>query len=270
MVTTWVAVVETLALVAGNYLQAAYAGFTFSLQNEWQYVQCVTSDTAAHFAPLEVAIRTKFLPALLGIAASDLDGEFRELLTQGVKTGGIAIWNPVDTAVHIHETSLRATSHLVISTNSANNEHAPMDYHAQMTYATNQPNLVKTQSLALGWISMSIFKQIITSRRMHGLLTTNVVLDSLSTVLHTRLNRICSLLKYGFPVASTISRSQTHQRMDFAVPLDRVGMRLLLMESLSTPVYRHSFSTPTPSINTLQQIELTITKAFAIHIRYAQ
>jgi hypothetical protein len=85
------------------------------LQNEWQYVQRVTSDTAAHFAPLEVAIRTKFLPALLGIAASDLDGEFRELLTQGVKTGGIAIRNPVDTAVHVHETSLRATSHLVTS-----------------------------------------------------------------------------------------------------------------------------------------------------------
>jgi hypothetical protein len=75
----------------------------------------VTSDTAAHFAPLEVAIRTKFLPALLGIAASDLDGEFRELLTQCVKTGGIAIRNPVDTAVHVHETSLRATSHLVTS-----------------------------------------------------------------------------------------------------------------------------------------------------------
>jgi hypothetical protein len=115
MVTTWVAAVETLASVAGNYPQAAYAGLTFSLQNEWQYVQRVTSDTAAHFAPLEVAIRTKFLPALLGIAASDLDGEFRELLTHGVKTGGIAIRNPVDTAVHVHETSLRATSHLVTS-----------------------------------------------------------------------------------------------------------------------------------------------------------
>jgi len=115
MVTTWVAAVETLASVAGNYPQAAYTGFTFCLQNEWQYVQLVTSDTATHFAPLEAAIRTKFLPALLGIAASDLDGEFRELLTQGVKTGGIAIRNPVDTAVHIHETSLRATSHLVTS-----------------------------------------------------------------------------------------------------------------------------------------------------------
>jgi hypothetical protein len=115
MVTTWVAAVEMLALVAGNYPQVAYAGFTFSLQNEWQYVQRVTSDTAAHFAPLEVTIRTKFLRALLGIAASDLDGEFRELLTHGVKTGSIAIRNPVDTAVHVHETSLLATSHLVTS-----------------------------------------------------------------------------------------------------------------------------------------------------------
>ena len=36
-------------------------------------------------------------------------------MTHGVKTGGIAIRNPVDTAVHVHETSLRATSHLVTS-----------------------------------------------------------------------------------------------------------------------------------------------------------
>jgi hypothetical protein len=37
MVTTWLAAVETLALQARNFPQAAYAGFTFCLQNEWQY-----------------------------------------------------------------------------------------------------------------------------------------------------------------------------------------------------------------------------------------
>jgi hypothetical protein len=78
-------------------------------------VQSVTSDMAPHFALLEVAIRTKFLPALLGIAALDLDSKFCKLLTHSVKTGGIAIRNPVDTAVHVHETSLHATSHLVAS-----------------------------------------------------------------------------------------------------------------------------------------------------------
>ncbi len=34
--------------------------------------------------------------------------------------------------------------------------------------------------------------------------------------------------------------------------------------------YGHSYSAPTPMINTLQQIGLTITKAFAIHIRYVR
>jgi hypothetical protein len=114
MVTTWVAVVETLASVTGNYPQGANAGFTFCLQNECQYGQRVLSDTA-HFAPLEVAIRTKFLPALLGIVASDLDGEFRELLTHSVKTGRVAIRNPGDTTVHVHKTSLHTTSQLVTS-----------------------------------------------------------------------------------------------------------------------------------------------------------
>ena len=54
MVIMWDAAVETLALVAGNHPQAAYAKFTFCLQNEWQYMQgvIVMSDTAPHFAPL--------------------------------------------------------------------------------------------------------------------------------------------------------------------------------------------------------------------------
>jgi hypothetical protein len=115
MVIAWVAAVQTLALLASNYPQAAYAGFTFCLQNEWQYVQPVMSDMAPHFAPLEVAIRTKFLPALLGTAALDLDGKFPKLLTHSVKTGGITIQNPVDTAMHVHEMSLCATSHLIAS-----------------------------------------------------------------------------------------------------------------------------------------------------------
>jgi len=38
MVTTWVAAVKTLAILAGNYPQAAYATFTFCFHNEWQYV----------------------------------------------------------------------------------------------------------------------------------------------------------------------------------------------------------------------------------------
>jgi hypothetical protein len=115
MATTWVAAVEMLVLLAGTYPQAAYAGFIFCSQNEWQYVQHVMSDMAPHFAPLEVAIKTKFLPALLGIASLDLDSKFCKLLTHSVKTGSIAIRNLVDTAMHVYKVSLRATSHIVAS-----------------------------------------------------------------------------------------------------------------------------------------------------------
>ena len=50
------------------------------------------------------------------IATTDLDGEFHKLLTNSVKMGGISIPNPVNTDVHVHETTLSATSHLVTST----------------------------------------------------------------------------------------------------------------------------------------------------------
>ena len=89
MVATWTAVVETLAVIAEKHPQTAYAGFAFSLQNEWQYLQQVVADAGLYFSPLEVAIRSKFIPALLGIKSWEVDGGYRELLTHGVKQGGL-------------------------------------------------------------------------------------------------------------------------------------------------------------------------------------
>jgi hypothetical protein len=115
MVVKWVGAVETLSTVAVRYPQTAYAGFTFCLQNEWQYVQRVVVHTAPFFSPLEAAIRTSFLPALLGIPSAEIDGEYRQLLTHSVKLGGLAIRNPVDTAPSVHKALLVATRHLTAS-----------------------------------------------------------------------------------------------------------------------------------------------------------
>jgi hypothetical protein len=46
-----VSAVKTLSVFAERYPQTAYAGFTFCLQNEWQYVQCVVADTAPSSRP---------------------------------------------------------------------------------------------------------------------------------------------------------------------------------------------------------------------------
>ncbi len=115
LVGKWVGAMKVLSAVAVRYPQTAYAGFTFCLQNKWQYVHQVVLDTALFFATLELEIRTSFLPALPGIPSTKIDGEYRRLLTHGVKQGGLATCNPVDTAPSVHLASLAATRHLTVS-----------------------------------------------------------------------------------------------------------------------------------------------------------
>jgi hypothetical protein len=111
----WVAAVQTLGVVAGRYPQTAYTSFTFCLQNRWQYVQRVVADTAPFFAPLKEAICTHFLPSLLGLPSTEIDRDYRQLLTHSVKMGGLAIRNPVDIAPHVHLALIAATCHLTAS-----------------------------------------------------------------------------------------------------------------------------------------------------------
>jgi hypothetical protein len=51
----------------------------------------------------------------MGLPKEEIDGRFRELLSQSAKKGGIGIRNPVDHANHVQATSLEAASYLVMS-----------------------------------------------------------------------------------------------------------------------------------------------------------
>ncbi len=115
MVEKWATAVVTLSTVAERYPQTAYAGFTFCMQNKWQYVQRVVTDTAPFFSKLEEVIRTHFFPTLLGVPLVEIDGDYRQLLTRSVKLGGMAIRNPVDTTPLVHKASFAATRHLTVS-----------------------------------------------------------------------------------------------------------------------------------------------------------
>ncbi len=76
----------------------------------------MVADTAPFFVPLEEAIRTHFIPSLLvSIPSTEIDGDYRQLLTHSVKMGGLAIRNPVDTAPHVHLASIAAARHLTAS-----------------------------------------------------------------------------------------------------------------------------------------------------------
>ena len=60
-------------------------------------------------------IRDHFLPSLIGIHACEMDGDYQNLLTHSVKTGGLAVRNPIETAEYALETSKMTTRHLVAS-----------------------------------------------------------------------------------------------------------------------------------------------------------
>ncbi len=115
LVEKWVATVQTLSIVVERYPQMGYAGFTFCLQKEWQYVQRVVTDTTSFFLPLKTEICTSFLPALLGIPLPEIDGKYRQLLTHSIKLGGLAICNPVNTASSVHMALISTTCHLTAS-----------------------------------------------------------------------------------------------------------------------------------------------------------
>ena len=110
----WVRGVDTLAGVARRFPQAAYIGLTQCLQAEWQYLCRVEPDVGPSLQPIEEAIRTKFLPSLFDFK-EPISDNFRRLLAQGVKQGGIAIRDPVEGASRLHQASMDATAQLVES-----------------------------------------------------------------------------------------------------------------------------------------------------------
>mgnify|MGYP006186617991 CR=1 FL=1 len=127
MVQKWVGGVERLAKVALRYPQSAYAGLVNCLQAEWQYLCRVEPGVGPHLEPVEAALRTKFIPALLG-GQESISDELRLLIAQGVKQGGLAIRDPVSAAARLYQTSTEATALLVKSLTS--NSHLDNEAHA--------------------------------------------------------------------------------------------------------------------------------------------
>jgi hypothetical protein len=61
---------------------------------------------AEHYlGPIETAICEKFIPALLQVS-DPVDDNLRQLLSQGVKFGGLALRNPVTSAPLLHQSSV--------------------------------------------------------------------------------------------------------------------------------------------------------------------
>ena len=114
-VAEWVDGILALSKVAGKYPQSAFAGFTQSLQSEWQYMCRCVPGVEKHFGPIEEAIAGVLIPALLAVDKDKICGDFRRLLTHGVKQCGLNIRNPVDGAGRLHLASSEACEVLAAS-----------------------------------------------------------------------------------------------------------------------------------------------------------
>jgi hypothetical protein len=108
-VQQWITGVHSLAAAARRYPQTAYAGLSQSLQSEWQYLQRVTPDIAPAFAPLEAALATVFLPALLDATIEEV-AALRPLLALPLRMGGLGIPDPTTTGEFCFAASTASTN----------------------------------------------------------------------------------------------------------------------------------------------------------------
>jgi hypothetical protein len=108
----WVAGVEILDRIASRFPQMAYAGLASSLQAKWQYICHVIPGAEHYLGPIKTAICEKFIPALLQVS-NPVDDTFRQLLSQGVKFGGLTLRNPVTSAPQLHRSSVNACDILI-------------------------------------------------------------------------------------------------------------------------------------------------------------
>ena len=113
-IAQWIDGVHALSKVARRYPQTAYAGLCHSLQAEWQYVQRVTPHLDQAFAPLESAIATIFLPALLDTTVEE-SAHLRSLIALPVRQGGLGLSNPSKTNASCYSASTETTSLLTAS-----------------------------------------------------------------------------------------------------------------------------------------------------------
>jgi hypothetical protein len=111
-VKKWAAGVETFARIASRFPQTAYAGLVSSLQAKWQYICHIVPGAEHYLDPIKMAVREKFIPALLQVS-DPVDDTFCQLLSHGVKLGGLALRNPVTSAPCLHQSSVDVCNILI-------------------------------------------------------------------------------------------------------------------------------------------------------------
>ena len=107
----WTASITILSEIAISQPHAAYSALTHGLSSKWSYLSRVTPSISHLLSPLDIALRTKLLPALTGRPIpNDLECALFALPT---RHGGLGIRIPSKNVDRELQSSLQATSSLV-------------------------------------------------------------------------------------------------------------------------------------------------------------
>ena len=108
-VECWVKDIEELAEIALEEPQIAFAAFIKGLSHRWTYVMRTIPDIEHMLVPLEEALSTILIPALLGRDISQLE---REIIELPIRCGGLGIYNPVKSCKREYTSSKAVTQPL--------------------------------------------------------------------------------------------------------------------------------------------------------------
>jgi len=128
-VTSWVQCVKTLSNIAATEPHAAYSAFTHCLQSQWTFLLRSMPATPLLFQPLEDAIRSIFIPALLRRDVNDLE---RDLLSLPARMGGMGICKPTEECLIAHTNSVYVSAPLVRLIQRQEFEFDPGDLSAEI------------------------------------------------------------------------------------------------------------------------------------------
>ena len=125
-IESWIGSVKKISNVAKTQPQAAFTGFTKSLQAEWAFIQQVMVDSEENFCPLREAINESFIPNLFAAPISEYE---TNLVCRPSRFGGLGINDPVKTAAWNFDISKKAAS--VLSAAITEGCELDLDQHEQ-------------------------------------------------------------------------------------------------------------------------------------------
>jgi hypothetical protein len=128
-VDSWIQCVKTLATIATSEPHAAFSAYTHCLQSQWSFLCRSMPGNPLLFEPLEVAIRTVFIPALLRREVNDLE---RDLISLPARMGGMGIVKPTEQCLITHTNSVYVCEPLVRLVQRQEFEFNPADLFAEI------------------------------------------------------------------------------------------------------------------------------------------